>query len=266
MFGVGRYPHPPCGALPKASLISPFDISGPVVVTGGNGQIGRALVAGLLSLDVPVISLDIGEPTVERKSALFTSRVTDLTNLTGLDWMVAGLPTFTGWVNCHYPRPSGWGTKGKESPAVWQGTVYDHLVSYCLLSQFAAEAMAERGGGSLVNVGSIYGLVGPDDALYAGTDMTMPAPYAAIKGGIDAYSRLLAVRMGKAQVRINTVAPGGVDGQQDHRFKRRYAVRTPLGRMARADEVVAPILFLLSQGASYVTGTTLIVDGGWTAR
>ena len=236
------------------------------MVTGGNGQIGHAIVAGLLALDIPVISLDIGKSSEVMGSELLTEHVADLTNLDGLEDIVAGLPAFTGWVNCHYPRPAGWGFKGKEGPGVWQSTVQDHLVSYCLLSQFAAEAMAVRGGGSLVNVGSIYGLVGPDDALYAGTDMTMPAPYAAIKGGIGAYSRLLAVRMGKDKVRVNMVAPGGVEGQQDRRFKRRYAVRTPLGRMARAEEVAAPILFLLSRGASYVTGATLVVDGGWTAR
>ena len=236
------------------------------MVTGGNGQLGRAVVARLLSVGTRVISVDIGEAATGADLPLLTSRVIDLVNLDGLEHMVASLPSFSGWVNCHYPRPRDWGLRSGERPDVWPGVIQDHLVSYCLLSQFAAEAMAARGGGSIVNVGSIYGLVGPDDALYAGTDMTMPAPYAAIKGGIGAYSRLLAVRMGKAQVRVNTVAPGGVEAQQDRRFKRRYAVRTPLGRMARIEEVVAPILFLLSEGASYVTGTTLIVDGGWTAR
>lgn len=237
-----------------------------MVVTGGNGQLGRAILAGLLAAGLPAISLDIGPPAGGEEISGIEAHVVDLTDLSGLQGLVNALPGFSGWVNCHYPRPRDWGLRSGERPDVWPGAIQDHLVSYCLLSQFAAEAMAARGGGSIVNVGSIYGLVGPDDALYAGTDMTMPAPYAAIKGGIAAYSRLLAVRMGKTQVRVNTVAPGGIEGRQDRRFKRRYAARTPLGRMARVEEVVSPVLFLLSQGASYITGTTIVVDGGWTAR
>jgi len=247
-------------------VIAPFQIPGPIVVTGGNGQIGRAIVAGLLAVGTPVVALDVAAAAEPPASHLYSLEVADLARLDDLEDLVAGMPAFAGWVNCHYPRPASWGHAGPERADVWQQTVQDHLVSYCLLSQFAAEAMARRGGGALVNIGSIYGLVGPDDALYLGTDMTMPAPYAAIKGGIGAHSRLLAVRMGKAQVRVNTIAPGGVEARQDGRFKRRYAARTPLGRMARVEEVVAPVMFLLSQGASYITGTTLVVDGGWTAR
>jgi NAD(P)-dependent dehydrogenase (short-subunit alcohol dehydrogenase family) len=136
---------------------------------------------------------------------------------------------------------------------------------FCLIAGHVAAAMAKRGRGAIVNVASIYGAVGPDFAVYDGTDMTTPPAYSAIKGGIIAYTRYLASYYGPRGVRINAVCPGGVANNQPPRFVENYAARTPLRRMARPEEIAGPVAFLASDAASYVTGAILPVDGGWTA-
>jgi NAD(P)-dependent dehydrogenase (short-subunit alcohol dehydrogenase family) len=139
------------------------------------------------------------------------------------------------------------------------------LNSYCLLGEHAAQAMAQRRGGSIINIASIYGMVGPDFHVYEGTEMTMPAAYSAVKGGVIAHTRFLASRYGASGVRVNAICPGGVAAGQPASFVNAYEMRTPLGRMAQAEEIGPPTVFLASNASSYITGAVLPVDGGWTA-
>ena len=125
--------------------------------------------------------------------------------------------------------------------------------------------MAKRGGGSTINLGSIYGNVALDFHVYDGTDITMPAAYAAIKGGIASYSRYLASYWGRQGERVNTVCPGGIFDNQPERFAVNYAGRTPLGRMGTPEDIDGPLAFLASDSAAYVTGVVLMMDGAWTA-
>lgn len=124
-----------------------------------------------------------------------------------------------------------------------------------------------RGGRApaIVNVSSIYGLVAPDPGLYVGTAMATPAGYAASKGGLVQLTRYLASELAPV-IRVNCVAPGGIQREQPSQFIERYATRVPLGRMAREEEVADAVYWLLSPAASYITGHTLPVDGGWTTR
>ena len=137
--------------------------------------------------------------------------------------------------------------------------------SYCLLASAMAERMAARGGGSIINLGSIYGLVAADFSVYEGTNMTLPPAYAAIKGAIVNHTRYLASYYGPKGVRVNVVCPGGVANGQPVRFVENYNARTPMGRLAKPEEIGGPVAFLASPAASYVTGAVLTVDGGWTA-
>jgi NAD(P)-dependent dehydrogenase (short-subunit alcohol dehydrogenase family) len=116
----------------------------------------------------------------------------------------------------------------------------------------------------VINIGSIYGLLGPDMRLYDGTEMGNPAYYAAAKGGIVQLTRYWATTLAP-EVRVNCVAPGGVWRQQPDSFHERYKSRTPLRRMATEEDLKGAVAYLSSDLSAYVTGHILVVDGGWTA-
>ena len=124
--------------------------------------------------------------------------------------------------------------------------------------------MKKQGFGSLINMSSIYGLVGPDFTIYEGTDMTMPAAYAAIKGGLNNLTRYLASYYGVSQIRINTVSPGGILDNQPKSFIDNYNKKVPLKRMGSPKDIVSAVYFLLSDESGYITGHNLVVDGGWS--
>lgn len=152
---------------------------------------------------------------------------------------------FDGFVNCSYPK-----TK--------------HMSIFMYGTELFAEHMKEKGG-SIVNLASIYGVVGPCDDIYKDTSLEMPDSYAAIKGGIISHSRCMATRFGKHNVRVNCVSPGGVINGQPKTFVKKYCDRVPLGRMANPEDIAGVVAFLLSEDARYVTGQNIIVDGGLTA-
>lgn len=126
--------------------------------------------------------------------------------------------------------------------------------------------MIEQRSGSIVNVGSIYGVVGPQLAVYDGTDIVNPAFYAFEKGGMVNLTRYLAAQYGPLGVRVNCLSPGGLaTPDQPESFVAAYSSRTPLGRLAGPDDIKGPVIFLASDASGYVNGINLLVDGGWTA-
>jgi NAD(P)-dependent dehydrogenase (short-subunit alcohol dehydrogenase family) len=134
-------------------------------------------------------------------------------------------------------------------------------------TQVFGEAMCAAGGGSIVNVGSLYASVAPIPAFYDHIEppFTKPAAYGASKAAVVNLTRYFARLWGPYGVRVNALSPGGVRGAQDDEFVRKYSERVPLGRMAETDDLVGPLLFLVSDASRYVTGHELRVDGGFTA-
>jgi len=167
-------------------------------------------------------------------------------------------------VNSAYPRTKDWGNKFEEVTfESWKCNLNSQLGGCFLCCREAAAHMKKRGG-SIINIGSTYGVVAPDFSIYHGTDMTMPAAYSAIKGGLINFTRYLATYYGKHNIRANVVSPGGIFDKQPGIFVAAYSKKTPLLRMAKPSDIVGAVIFLASEASSYVTGHNLMVDGGWT--
>ncbi|WP_220138842.1 SDR family NAD(P)-dependent oxidoreductase [Paenibacillus anseongensis] len=136
------------------------------------------------------------------------------------------------------------------------------------ITRVIGDWMAEKGSGSIINIGSIQGMVGPDPTLYEGLPLNGLVPdYFFHKGGMVNFTRFIASYYGARQVRCNCISPGGFQTEKNlPEFVHRYNDRTMLGRMAKSDDIWGPIVFLASDASQYVTGTNLPVDGGYTAK
>lgn len=134
-----------------------------------------------------------------------------------------------------------------------------------LMTRTFGEHMAEIGGGSIINIGSIQGSVGPDFSLYQDLGWETPPDYFFHKGGMLNFTRFAAAKLGPRGVRVNVISPGGFFADQDPRFVERYEGNTMLGRMANATDLQGAVVFLASKASDYITGANLFVDGGYTA-
>ncbi|WPZ23586.1 SDR family oxidoreductase (plasmid) [Sulfitobacter faviae] len=157
----------------------------------------------------------------------------------------------------------GWGVPFEEqSLETWRRAMEVNLTAAFHLSQRLCPLLRARGHGSIINIGSIYGELGPDWSLYEGTAMANPAAYAASKGGLFQYTRWLATTLAP-DVRVNAISPGGVARDQPECFVEKYVARTPMRRMAVEDDFRGTAAYLASDASAYVTGQVLRVDGGW---
>lgn len=237
-----------------------------IVVTGGNGLIGTSILqyindAGAigLNLDLNVIdNIDLG--TIK----------CDITSQISIEIAISKIlikyKRIDGWVNCAYPRTSDWENKFEDIKLdSWKKNVDMQLNSQFICCQLILKVMKDQENGSIVNISSIYGIVGPDFNIYNGTNMTVPAAYAAIKGGIINFTRYLASYYGKYSIRINCISPGGIFDEQQQQFVNNYVAKVPLKRMGLSKDIAPGVCFLLSDEASYITGHNLVIDGGWTA-
>lgn len=237
-----------------------------IIVTGGSGLIGSELVANITKEEGFAINADINIETTNDLALINC----DITNNASIDQciqlVIKKYGRIDGIVNNAYPRTSDWGVKFEEIPfQSWQQNVDWQLNSCFYLIQQVSKYLILQKEGSIVNIASIYGMVGPDFGVYEGTTMTMPAAYSAIKGGLINFTRYLAAYLGQYNVRVNAVSPGGIFNNQNTTFVNNYNSKVPLKRMGLPVDIAPTVSFLLSNEASYITGQNIAIDGGWTA-
>lgn len=266
-----------------------FDVSGKiVVVTGGLGQLGRQFTLALADLGARVAVFDVdasrervaerfGERSEDQAIMFLEADVTDRGSIEGaLSRLNDGWGVPHGLVNnaaLDSPPNAPIEENGpfeRYPEKSWDRVMEVNLKGVFQCCQVVGGQMAEAGRGSIISVCSIYGLVSPDQRLYEYRRATdgpffKPVAYSASKSGLLNLTRYLATYWADRNVRVNTVTFGGVFNDQDEQFLENYSARVPLGRMAREDEYNGAVVFMISNASSYMTGSNLIIDGGWTA-
>ena len=253
-----------------------FKLDDKVIVVTGAGLIGSKIIKILAEAGAKVIISDIDEQVGERledefKKKNFVDIVFKKSDITKeesvnsiIKYCIKEYNRIDAWVNTAYPQTEDWGDSNITSYSIWKKNVTMHLGGYFISSIKAAETMRKQKYGSIINLSSIYGITAPDFSIYEGTDIKNEIPYAAIKGGINMLTKYIATYYGKYNIRANVIAPGGVFNNQPEPFPSNYKKRVPLNRMATPEDIAGPVLFLISDAASYITGHILVVDGGWT--
>ena len=238
-----------------------------VIVTGGSGLLGRDIVNYLLSKAYIVCNFDIVNFECHQEDYhYYQVELTQEESVTSaVQDVIKERGDLHGLVNNAYPRTKDWGLPFEKIPlSSWRQNVDMQLNSVFVITQQVINHLQMKSFGSIVNIASIYGVVGNDLSLYEKTNVSPPAAYSAIKGGLINFTRYLASKFGKYQIRINCVSPGGIFDHQDRQFVRKYESRVPMKRMGQPDDIAPVVEFLLSQSSKYITGQNIIVDGGWT--
>lgn len=248
------------------------------LVTGASGALGRVVCATLAEMGAELILVDRSEPALMILADGLRSEfcvpvkalVSDLEQLDDRANLMAHVKCH-GRLDVLVNNAAFVGTSGLEgwakpfqqqSVETWRRALEVNLTAAFDLCQQATPLLSDSAHGSIINIGSIYGLYGPDWSLYEGTDMANPAAYAVSKGGLLQLTRWLASTLGP-DIRVNCISPGGIARGQPAAFVERYEARTPLKRMATEDDFRGAIAYLASDLSAYVTGQNLSVDGGW---
>lgn len=271
-----------------------FDVSNKIcIVTGGLGQLGKNFAKALYERGARVAVL-AAHPTPERVEEIFPAAEYDADRLKTYKVDIRDKENIEAvldemqqaWndapdvlVNCAGidtqpsapPEVSGPFEKFPEE--VFREVVDVNLVGTFLMTQaVGARMVAADKGGSIINIGSIYGMVSPVQDIYkykeerTGIPFIKPVAYSAAKSGVYNLTRYCATYWGKKGIRVNTLSPAGVwRNTQDETFIANFTNRMPMGRMSQEDEYNGAIIFLASKASSFMTGANLVIDGGWTA-
>ncbi len=245
-----------------------YNLKGKVVlVTGACGQVGRALTDGFLSMGSTVVGVDKDIPPAQRRKGAHYFEM-DVVNKNSIkkafdeiykkqkrvDVLInnAGVTTFEPFLE-------------RTEEAFDLVTAVNLRGVFFCIQEFAHRT---KSPGTIINIGSIYGIVSPDPRIYTDCGRNSPEVYGAVKAGVIQMTRYFAVHLASKKIRVNCVSPGGIfnpQAPQGADFVKNYSHRNPMGRMARAEEVVGAALYLASDAASYTNGHNLVVDGGMSS-
>ena len=255
-----------------------FDLEGRVaVVTGGMGQLGQVYLAGLVARGVRVASFDVAAGAVPEGVRAYEVDVTDRASIGRAvddvvsEWGVPHVLVNNAGLDSPPDAPAEEVGPFEDYPEAAFDAVMDVNVKGTVLScQVVGGAMAREGRGSIVNISSVYGLLSPPQDLYEfrrteGETFFKPVAYSVSKSAVLNLTRYLATYWATQGVRVNTLTLAGVWNDQQQEFLDAFAARSPIGRMLDAEEALGALVFLASDASSYVTGSNVVVDGGWSA-
>jgi NAD(P)-dependent dehydrogenase (short-subunit alcohol dehydrogenase family) len=263
-----------------------FDVTNEIIViTGVNGQLGISYAKAFLELGSRVVGLDMVQnehsDLLKNKypdSYIFCSgdvtKKKSLIDVLSITESIFGIPTVlvnNAAIDSPPSSPKEENGPFEEYPELsWDKVIDVNLKGVYLCCQVFGSAMAKSNNGSIINISSIYGLLSPDQSIYKyrrdrGEIFFKPVAYSVSKSGILNLTRYLAVYWADKNVRVNTLTIAGVFNNQEKEFINSYCGRIPIGRMANVDEYNGALVFLASKSSSYMTGSNLIIDGGWTA-
>lgn len=273
----------------QLTIINKFSLDGrTALVTGGAGLLGKQFtrILGEAGANIVIADMDFDAAFDHsqrlRKEKIHTvavkTNVTDPASvIAAVDHAVSEFGSIDILVNCAALDPKFDPEHIGEQSAnafetypleAWQTSLDVNITGVFLSCQAAAKIMVEQGSGSIINISSTYGLVAPDQRIYpplSGMPQFKPVDYPVTKAAILGFTRYLAAYYAGTKIRVNALSPGGIYQQHDDYFTEQYSARTILGRMAQEDEMNGALLFLASDASSYMTGSNLIVDGGYTA-
>lgn len=251
-----------------------------IIITGAAGLLGSEYAIGLSKLGANVVLADVDfakcKILEEKIKTLhdtdpLTVKV-DLTKKSSIVQMVSKVVKKYKKIdilinNAVYQGDSKIRTTDFENLELkyWKRAIDVNLTATFLCCQEVGKIMLKQQSGNIINISSIYGMVAPDQRLYGKSKQNSAVFYATTKGAVINFTRYLASYWGRNGIRVNCLSPGGVQNLQDKGFQKRYSEKTMLNRMAKKDEFVGAVIFLCSDTSSYMTGSNLIIDGGWTA-
>lgn len=257
-----------------------------IFIVGGLGLIGKEMSKALHQLEGSIYVLDNNFPKKFKKKNYFKKNGInfiqfDCSNVSSLDKSFQAILTQYGcpdiFINCSYPRSNDWlqSSFSEIKLISLRKNIESNLISQSWLAKITAEKMVKyknkNSDKSIIFLGSIYGLLGQDLSLYKNTKMRENMTYSIIKGGITNLTRQMASFYGKYNIRVNTLAPGAIKGpvaglaaKQSKIFINNYLKKNPIKKLGKPSDVAGAAIFLSSEISSYITGSTIVIDGGWT--
>jgi NAD(P)-dependent dehydrogenase (short-subunit alcohol dehydrogenase family) len=234
-----------------------------VVVADINGEAAEKVASNLSAIGYKAIGIGVDITNKDQVQAMTQKTLSEFGSLDVLVNSAALDPKFD-------PSHPELGSNAFEDFPLdlWRKAVDVNLTGAFLCSQAAVGQMLKQGSGSIINICSMYGLVGPDQRLYqkeGAPAKYKPVFYTVTKAGIVGFTKYLATYYAGKGIRVNALTPGGIFNNNDETFLKNYSARAVMGRMGNKDEMNGAVLFLASEASSYMTGSNLIVDGGWTA-
>ena len=245
-----------------------------VFINGACGLIGQRFVSACLDANAKVVAADINQQQLKALSEFYSSA--DLLTMSidlssaeqvqkGLEQSTEKFGEVTALVNAAYPRNKQYGREFFDVEfADFCENLNLNIGTTFLSCQTFSRYFKEQGRGSIVNLGSIYGMMAPDFDIYQDANFTMPVEYAAIKSAVIHLTKYMAQMLRKEGIRVNCISPGGVLDSQPQAFLDRYNARSGQQGMLLPEQLNSTLLYLLSEKSSAVTGQNIVVDDGFS--